>query len=142
MRLVLIEEERPLSDGNPLSLWGLGLAAVLGAQPDLEVVGGADRPAASEALLDLDPGVILLLDYSGVDLVNVARELRALDPDVRLVALSSAAQTQCTVFVASILEAGIAAWVAPDDEVEDLLAAIRGHAGGAPGEVGVAGEPL
>ena len=127
MRVVLIEEERPLSDGNPLSMWGLGVATVLGAQPDLEIVGGADRPAASEALLDLDPNVMLLLDYSGVDLVNVARELHRLRPEVRLVALSSADNVQCRDFVAAILEAGISEWVAPDDDVKNLLTAIRGH---------------
>ncbi len=56
-----------------------GLAAVLGTQPDLQVVGEAgDGAEALRCVQELDPDVMLLdLEMPGVDGVGVLRQLRA-----------------------------------------------------------------
>ncbi len=68
-----------------------GIAALLGATDDLEVVGqAADGAAAVAAVAERHPDVVLMdLSMPGVDGVEATRQILADHPEVRIVVLTS-----------------------------------------------------
>ncbi|GAB3827516.1 response regulator [Dactylosporangium cerinum] len=104
-----------------------GLALILGAEPDIEVVAGfAD---GAELLRDPVRADLILLDLylPGADGVATMRELRARQPGVKVLMLTtvgSAADVQ------RALTAGADGFVLKDATGAELAAAVRGaHAG-------------
>ncbi len=106
-----------------------GLRTLLAQQPDLEVVGEAadGRQAVAEALR-LSPDVIVMdIAMPGVNGVEATRQIRAVLPAARVVALSMYADRR---FVAEILRAGALGYVLKVGAFEELAQAIRTTAEG------------
>lgn len=106
-----------------------GLSLLLDGQPDLEMVGQAGNAAETLDLLETVRPDVLLLDLylpgaTGVSLVN---DVRRLHPGVKIVMVSGQA-TMAAVHAS--LQAGVSAFVRKDDEVEELVKAIRAAVAG------------
>ncbi|MEN1974246.1 response regulator transcription factor [Cellulomonas olei] len=119
-----------------------GLAGLVDAAPDLEVVGqAADGAAAVELVAELAPDVVLMdLSMPGTDGVAATREALARRPGTRVVVLTSFSDQER---VAAALEAGAVGYLLKDCEPAELLAAVRAAARGyAPLDPRVAGALL
>jgi two-component system response regulator NreC len=107
-----------------------GLRLLIDAREDMRVVGesGAGRGAA-EAIADAGGADVLVLDISMPDLTgsNVASQLRARLPDLKIVALTRHAEK---AYVQAMLHAGVSAYVLKQTATDQLIAAIRAVAGG------------
>lgn len=106
-----------------------GLTLLLNGEPDLEVVGeAANAPQTLQLVESLRPEVLLLDLYlpgaTGLSLVN---EVRQRYPDVKIVMLSGQATVAA---VHASLQAGVSGFVRKDDEVEEMIKAIRAAVSG------------
>ena len=115
-------------DDHPLFVDGVR-AAFTGAD-DLELVGDArDGRSALAAVTELSPDVVLLdiglPDRSGIE---VARELLAEQPDVRVLVMTMSDEDQTVV---AAMRAGARGYVVKGAGRADLLAGIRAVAAGA-----------
>lgn len=107
-----------------------GLIAMLGTQPDLEVVGqGGSGPEAVEMALALGPDVLLLdLELPGFDGVEVIRRLRAAGGAARVVVLTAFDRDEQIV---GAIRAGADGYLLKGAPREELFRAIRvAHQGG------------
>jgi two-component system NarL family response regulator len=107
----------------------LGLETLIGAEPDLRVVGmAADGRQAIEMFRQQRPDVALLdLNMPGVSGVTAIRTLCAEDPDARLIVLTIHRGDEA---VYQALEAGARGYLLKDTPGEEIAAAIRAvHAG-------------
>lgn len=107
----------------------LGLAALLGQVPDVEVAGQATSGDEVLPLVEqVRPDVVLLdLRLPGRDGVSVCRVLRERFPEVRVIILTSFADRQALV---ETLMIGARGYVLKNLENEALVAAIRAVAAG------------
>jgi DNA-binding NarL/FixJ family response regulator len=101
-----------------------GLAAMLGTQPDFEVVGEAGTGAAAVAeAARLRPDVVLMdLEMPVLDGIEAIRQLRAADPAVQVVVLT-AFDTDERIF--SALQAGAQGYLLKGAPRAEIFAAIR-----------------
>jgi DNA-binding NarL/FixJ family response regulator len=105
-----------------IRLYRDGLAEVLSQQPDVYVVGTADRlPAGLPVMRDSAPEVALV-DLGTPDGMALLRELAIVFPGVRVVALGLP-ETESDVVACA--EAGAAGFVPREASLDDLVAAIR-----------------
>jgi DNA-binding NarL/FixJ family response regulator len=107
-----------------------GLARLVDAEDDLEVVGAFAEPLAA---VDQAPGLcpdVVLMDLSMPDLDGVAATRRLLEvcPDAKVLVLTSFSDRER---ITSALAAGAVGYLLKDAEPRELLAAIRSAAGGA-----------
>ena len=111
-----------LADDEPL--FTMGLAMLLGAQPDMEVVWRAVD--GNDALMrnDADPVDVLLLDVQmpGLDGLAATRELMARGITGRVVILTT---FDTDGYVMGAIEAGAAGFLLKNTPPQDLIAAIR-----------------
>jgi two-component system response regulator NreC len=101
-----------------------GLRSLLGAEPDLEVVGQAKNGREAIRLArDLSPEVVLL-DVSMPDMNGMEATTRILEdlPHVKVIALSMHKDEH---FVAGMLLAGASGYLLKDCSVEELAGAVR-----------------
>lgn len=108
----------------------MGLKAMLGLEPDLQVVAEAeDADEAVRLYRECRPDVMLLdLRMPGQSGVTVVQRVRAGDPEARIIMLTSF-DLEEEVFQS--LDAGAQGYVLKSMEPEELVAAIRlVHAGG------------
>lgn len=107
-----------------------GLRTVLGAAPDIDVVGEAgDGARAAELAAQLRPDVVLMdVRMPGTDGIEGTRLIRALgDPAVRVLVVTT---FDLDRHVYDALRAGASGFVLKDVEPEDLQVAVRTvHAG-------------
>jgi DNA-binding NarL/FixJ family response regulator len=108
-----------------------GLAALLGAEPDIEVVGtAADGDQAVALAKELRPDVACVdVRMPGRDGISVTRELcdpAASDPIPVLILTTFAIDD----YVFGALEAGASGFMLKDSEPEDIVAAVRSVAAG------------
>jgi DNA-binding NarL/FixJ family response regulator len=105
------------------------LAARLGAEPDLEVVGTASTSAQVLDLLTHDEIDVVTLDLSlgGQDGLALGRRLRDRWPALGIVVVTAAAGDDR---VGQAVRMGVRGWVAKQDSIEALLLAVRGAAQG------------
>jgi len=107
-----------------------GLAAILGLQPDIKVVGEAETGREACALFDRQRPDVLLLDLKmpGMDGLEVVQTLCAAHPEARIVILTTYGGDE-DIFRS--LKAGAKGYLLKDAPRQQILEAIRTvHAGG------------
>ena len=107
----------------------LGLRMLFESEPDLEIVGEADRVSEALALIpQTNPDVILmdigLPDQSGI---TATREIKRMRPEIAVVALTIHEDEE---YFFKMLEAGASGYVPKRAAPEELLTAIRSAASG------------
>ena len=120
IRIAIIDDHRMLRES---------LRAAFAREPDLQIVGDAATGAdALRLVAKLKPDVVLLdirlPDMSGID---VARELHARHPSVKVIAVTAHDDKQ---FVREMLKSGAAGYVSKAASTTHLTAAIRAVAEG------------
>jgi DNA-binding NarL/FixJ family response regulator len=115
LRLLLVDDQ---------AMFREGLRVLLSLQPDLEVVAEVgDGAAAVEAARTLAPDVVLMdLRMPGVGGVEATRRLKAAQPDVRVIVLTTFEEDE-EVFAA--LRAGAVGYLLKASPSEKLCEAIR-----------------
>jgi DNA-binding NarL/FixJ family response regulator len=115
-------------DDHPVVL--TGLAALIGSDPRLAVVGTARSAAEARDLpADVDPQVAVLdLQLPDGDGITLGMELKQRWPDLRVLILTMHAD-EATVIQS--LASGLNGYLLKDADPEDVLAAVHSAAGGA-----------
>jgi DNA-binding NarL/FixJ family response regulator len=104
------------------------LEMLLGMRPDVEVVAAVENGNDVVQLCrDHHPDVVLM-DYRlpGLDGVQATAVLRQECPDVAVVCLTASANVRETQ---ALIDAGAVACLTKDEELDDIVAAIRSAAG-------------
>ena len=111
-----------LADDEPL--FTMGLAMLLGAQPDMEVVWRAVDGNDALTHNAADPVDVLLLDVQmpGLDGLAATRELMARDTNGKVVILTT---FDTDGYVMGAIEAGAAGFLLKNTPPQDLITAIR-----------------
>src|SRR5215207_476577 len=106
-----------------------GIAAMLANEPDLEVVAQARNGAEAVALFEAQRPDVVLMDLQMPDVggVTAIRAIRAIDPEARLIALTT---YDGDADIHRALSAGACAFLLKDALVDQLVAAIRSAAAG------------
>ncbi len=111
-------------------LFRTGLASLLNAQPDIDVVAQASGGRMGVRLADeLRPDVVLM-DVRMPDLegTEATRVIMDHDPEARVVALTVASED---ADVAAVVSAGACGFLAKDTRIEEVAVAVRAAAQGA-----------
>ena len=106
-----------------------GIRRLLEDHEDIQVVAEAsDGHEAIERVLETDPDVILLdISMPGMDGLDVTKQLKAIDPRVRILILTMHAEEQ---YAPRLIKAGAMGYVTKHAAPEDLVKAINAvHAG-------------
>ena len=122
IRVVLVEDNQVFREG---------LELVLGLRSDIEIVGAAEDGAEAVALArELRPDVVLM-DYRlpGMDGVEATAALLRAYPDAAVIGLTASANVRERQ---ALTEAGAVACLSKDDDLDEIVAAIRRAAGMAP----------
>jgi DNA-binding NarL/FixJ family response regulator len=122
-RVVIADDHGVLRDG---------LGRVIGAQPDLELVGTAANGAEAVALCrKLSPDVVLMdLEMPVLDGIEATRAIHARDPAIAVLVLTSFADRRR---IMGALDAGAVGYLLKDASAEDVVKGIRAAAeGGSP----------
>jgi DNA-binding NarL/FixJ family response regulator len=115
VRIVLVEDNEVFRDA---------LELLLGMRGDVEVVASVgDGAAAVSAVLEYRPDVVVM-DYRlpGMDGIQATAEVRAAAPDVAVVALTATADDAERE---ALIDAGALTCLTKDQELEEIVAAIR-----------------
>jgi len=106
-----------------------GMRDFLELHDDLVVVGeAADGAAAVEAAAALAPDVVVMdLLMPVLDGIGAIAEIRAADPDIEVIALTSFVEEDRVI---AAIEAGASGFLLKDADADDLAAAIRAAAAG------------
>ena len=106
-----------------------GLRELLTTEPDIDVIGEADKVASALPLiLDLRPDVAILdVRLPDGDGVTLCREIRSKQPETACLMLTSFGDDQAMV---SSIVAGASGYVLKTSSAADLVAAVRASAGG------------
>lgn len=116
-----------IADDHPMIRWGL--AQLVSAEPDLELVGTAEDGARAVELAEREHPDVVLLDLSMPELdgVSAAEQLRERSPSSRVLVLSSHPQESV---VSAAFMAGARGYLTKDVSTTDVLEGIRNvHAG-------------
>lgn len=105
-------------------LYREGLAAVLGGEDHIEVVGAAPTTPPDAGVLRPD---VVLVDVAGADDLGAVRDLRTAVPAAQVIALAVPDREGAVVACA---EAGVSGYVTRDQSVEDVVAAVEAVARG------------
>ena len=101
-----------------------GITAMLAYELDIDVVGTASNGAEAVALFEsMRPDVVLMdLQMPKLDGVSAIRAIRTIDPDARVIALTT---YEGDADIHRALSAGACAYLIKDAMIEQLIAAIR-----------------
>jgi len=120
IRILLADDHAVVRDGFKM---------ILGAQPDMEIVGEAGNGReAVERAIELRPDIVVM-DVAMPELNGIEATRRVIEalPHARVLALS---MHKDNVYVREILRAGARGYLLKDAPAGDLLAAVRAVAGG------------
>ena len=123
IRLLLVEDNQVFREA---------LELLLGLRTDIEVVASVgDGVAAVSAVREHRPDVVLM-DYRlpGIDGVQATKAVREAAPDVAVVCLTASANLR---EVDALYEAGAVACLSKDQELDEIVSAIRRAVDGQPG---------
>jgi two-component system response regulator DesR len=115
IRLLLVEDNQVFREA---------LELLLGLQSDIEVVASvAEGSSAAAAVREHRPDVVLM-DYRlpGIDGVQATKAVREAAPDVAVVCLTASANLR---EVDALYEAGAVACLSKDQELDEIVDAIR-----------------
>ena len=115
IRLVLVEDNDVFREA---------LELLLGLRTDIDVVASvSEGSSAAEVVREHQPDVVLM-DYRlpGIDGVQATRAVREAAPDVAVVCLTASANLR---EVDALYEAGVVACLSKDQELDEIVAAIR-----------------
>jgi DNA-binding NarL/FixJ family response regulator len=118
IRVVLVEDNQVFREA---------LELLLGLRSDIVVVASvADGSSAAEVVREHRPDVVLM-DYRlpGIDGVQATRAIREAVPDVAVVCLTASANLR---EVDALFEAGAVACLSKDQELDEIVEAIRSAA--------------
>ena len=118
IRLLLVEDNEVFREA---------LELLLALRSDIEVVASvSDGSAAVNAVVEHRPDVVLM-DYRlpGIDGVQATRAVRDAAPEVAVVCLTASANLR---EVDALFEAGVVACLSKDQELDEIVEAIRGAA--------------
>jgi DNA-binding NarL/FixJ family response regulator len=120
LRVFLVDDHAVLREG---------LALLIDAQPDMEVVGQAgDGRTVLQQTLDCQPDIVVMdVSLPGASGAQVAAQLRQSCPDVQIVALTRHGEPG---YVRQILQAGARGYVLKQAAGLELIGAIRSVAAG------------
>ncbi|MGH2474760.1 MAG: response regulator, partial [Candidatus Limnocylindrales bacterium] len=106
-----------------------GMRDFLGLHDDLEVIGeAADGAGAIEEAAALQPDVVVMdLMLPGVDGIEATATIKAAQPSIEIVALTSFVDEARAI---AAIEAGASGFLLKDAEADELAAAIRAAAAG------------
>ncbi len=106
-----------------------GFRMILGAQPDMEIVGEAGNGREAVELAEQLRPDIVVMDVAMPELngIEATRRLAASAPQTRVVALS---MHKDSVYVREILRAGARGYLLKDSGAADLVSAVRAVAAG------------
>jgi DNA-binding NarL/FixJ family response regulator len=106
-----------------------GLAAILGSEPDCEVIGtAADGAEAVGLVLSLQPDIVLMdIRMPEVDGIEATRRLVSADVATRILVLTTFAADE---YVLQALQAGASGFLLKDAPRASLLAGVRSVAAG------------
>ena len=101
-----------------------GIKMVLGTDPDLEVVGEASSgEEAVERVQELKPSVVTMeVALPGLSGFDATREIREMDPDVKVLALS---MHDSEAYVFQMLQAGAAGYLLKRASAEEVIQAVK-----------------
>jgi DNA-binding NarL/FixJ family response regulator len=101
-----------------------GFRLILGAQPDMEIIGEAGNGAEAVAMATKLQPDIVVMDVAMPELngIEATRKITAGNPRTRVLALS---MHKDSVYVREILKAGARGYLLKDSADRDLLAAVR-----------------
>ncbi len=116
-----------VADDHPVFRYGM--RAILGAQPDTEIVGEAvDGEEAVSLAAELDPDVILMdVNMPGVNGIEAARRILEASPQTGILMLTMF-EDDASIFAA--MRAGARGYVLKGADGEETVRAIRSVAGG------------
>lgn len=118
IRLLLVEDNQVFREA---------LELLLGLRSDIVVVASvAEGSAAADAVREHQPDVVLM-DYRlpGIDGVQATKAVREASPDVAVVCLTASANLR---EVDALFEAGAVACLSKDQELDEIVEAIRNAA--------------
>lgn len=106
-----------------------GLVALLGTDPDIEIIGeAADGSEATEVALSLRPSVVVMdLQMPVVDGIAATQAIKQVWPEAAIVVLTTYDTDEAIV---RAVEAGASGYVLKDTPPDDLIQAIRRAATG------------
>ncbi len=106
-----------------------GFKMILGAQPDMEIVGEAGNGREAVELADRLKPEVVVMDVAMPELngIEATRRLAESAPHVRVLALS---MHKDSVYVREILRAGARGYLLKDSVAGDLVSAVRAVAAG------------
>lgn len=106
-----------------------GLAMVLGAQPDIEVVGEAQDGIEAVALANVHQPDVVLMDVQmpRMDGLEATRELVSSGSGIRVLVLTT---FDLDAYAFGAIDAGASGFLLKDSDAEDIIAAIRAVAAG------------
>ena len=114
---VLVVEDHPI--------FRAGAATTIATEPDMEVVGEVSTaPEALELTRQLNPDVVLMdIRLQGtVNGIELARQVREENPDVRLVVLTNYSNEP---YIRAMMEVGVEGYVLKDTPPRDVMESVR-----------------
>jgi len=108
-----------------------GIRGLLARQKDFNVVGEAGNYKEAVEQIDAHPMDLIIIDITmpGRDGFDIISHVRLAQPRARIMVLTMHTETE---FVSRALKAGTHGYVTKDSTPEELIAAVRGVAGGSP----------
>jgi DNA-binding NarL/FixJ family response regulator len=115
IRIVLVEDNQVFREA---------LELLLGLQPDIQVVASVESGSEAVAAAQEHSPDVVLMDYRlpGLDGVQATRAVRDAAPEVAVVCLTASANLR---EVDALYEAGAVACLSKDQELDEIIEAIR-----------------